>query len=76
MQTNPLKTTGNRLGCVALEAVRKKAEPLLTKIKNYIIENIENAALEGVQSFSIEFKESQGEYYAFLSNFSNRYGMH
>jgi hypothetical protein len=46
---------------------------ILDKIKNYIIQRIESAASEGVQSFSIEFKESQQqEYYAFLSNFSHR----
>lgn len=64
---------GNKFGFLAMEGVRKKAEPVLSKISLFILERIETAAQEGTQSFSIEFKESQDhEFYAFLSNFSNR----
>jgi len=64
---------GNRLAYNALEVIRRKAEPVLSVIKKYITDSIEAAASEGVQAFSIEFKESQDQqFYAFLSNFANR----
>jgi len=64
---------GNRYAQLAMDVLRSKAEPILTKLKDHILDTIFKAAQEGVQSFSIEFKESQDhEYYAFLSNFSNR----
>jgi len=70
LQTEKL---GNKLATTALEVLRKKVHAILEKIKLLILERIEIAANEGVQSFSIEFKESQQqEYYAFLSNFSHR----
>mmetsp|Transcript_5803 Transcript_5803/g.8121 ORF Transcript_5803/g.8121 Transcript_5803/m.8121 type:complete len:269 (-) Transcript_5803:26-832(-) len=63
---------GTRYSYIALEAIRQKAEALVEKIKAHIIEKIQQASLEGTQSFTIEFKESEHEYYGFLSNFSNR----
>ncbi len=56
-----------------MEAFLVKAEPTLTQIFQYILQECTKAAKVGAQSFSMEFKESQQtEYYAFLSNFSNR----
>lgn len=60
---------------MAIENIRKKVGPILFQIRDYIVDKIESAASEGLQSFSIEFKESSEEhqaFYAFLSNFSNR----
>eukprot|EP01114_Cavostelium_apophysatum_P019143 TRINITY_DN6082_c0_g1_i1.p1 TRINITY_DN6082_c0_g1~~TRINITY_DN6082_c0_g1_i1.p1 ORF type:complete len:337 (+),score=61.78 TRINITY_DN6082_c0_g1_i1:58-1068(+) len=66
------ETIGSKYSYAAMEVTRHKAEPVLTTIRNYIVEFIERAALNGVQSCSIEFRESQQEFYAFLSNFSHR----
>eukprot|EP01119_Soliformovum_irregulare_P018557 TRINITY_DN5721_c0_g1_i1.p1 TRINITY_DN5721_c0_g1~~TRINITY_DN5721_c0_g1_i1.p1 ORF type:complete len:261 (-),score=69.25 TRINITY_DN5721_c0_g1_i1:51-833(-) len=64
---------GNQFAYIAIEEQRKKAEPILSKITEHIFDAIHGAAKQGTQSFSIEFKESQDhEFYAFLSNFSNR----
>jgi len=64
---------GNKYAQLAMDVLRSKAEPTLTKLSDHILQTIFKAAQEGVQSFSIEFKESQDhEYYGFLSNFSNR----
>jgi len=66
------ESLGTKFAYTALDVTRKKAQPILTTIKTYIIEIIEKASNNGVQSFSIEFKESQQQFYAFLSNFSHR----
>lgn len=64
---------GDKLAKVAMEAFQVKAEPTLSQIFQHILQECTKAAKVGAQSFSIEFKESQQtEYYAFLSNFSNR----
>lgn len=62
-----------KIGNLALNVLRKKVDPTLSKIKGYILDIVQKAAMNGMQSFSIEFKESQHyEFYGFLSNFSHR----
>ncbi|PRP82030.1 hypothetical protein PROFUN_03720 [Planoprotostelium fungivorum] len=74
---------GGRFAKIAMRAVRKKAQPTLGYIKEHIIQSIAVAAAEGLQSFTIEFKENEPasmsmkpsstmDSSSFLSNFSNR----
>jgi len=64
---------GNKISYIALDVIRKKVQSVLEKIVKHILERIEEAAQEGAQSCSIEFRETKDdEFYGFLSNFSNR----
>ena len=47
---------GDRLARTSIEVLHKKVFPIFEKIKGYIVERIQAAAQEAVQSFSIEFK--------------------
>eukprot|EP01117_Protostelium_nocturnum_P016738 TRINITY_DN6691_c0_g1_i1.p1 TRINITY_DN6691_c0_g1~~TRINITY_DN6691_c0_g1_i1.p1 ORF type:complete len:344 (-),score=119.09 TRINITY_DN6691_c0_g1_i1:412-1443(-) len=49
---------GTRFSSIAMKAVRKRAQPTLGMIKDHIVQRIGMAAVEGLQSFIIEFKET------------------
>lgn len=63
---------GDRLAQLSLEKQRIKSSAMLSRIKKVVLDSVEEAASNGIDEVTIEFKESHAEFYAFLSNFSQR----